>query len=203
MVRHAESEWNALGRWQGHADTALSDRGVRHSAEVGRLLGGFREIICSDLRRAVQSAEIIASEAGIESITAEPRLRERNAGAWEGLTWEEIERGWPGFLKQGLRPEGYETEDQLLERVDNALAEILDGEASAPKSTVGDVLIITHGGVIHSLKMRVGAAPSKIPNLSGHWISLRNGTAEVGEKHVLGAAEHYSANAIESALNPK
>ena len=65
LLRHAESEWNAQGRWQGQADTPLTERGRRHAAEAGPLLATFEMLVSSDLRRARQSAEIIAAGAGI------------------------------------------------------------------------------------------------------------------------------------------
>lgn len=203
IVRHAESEWNAAGRWQGHADVPLSKRGREHSAEAGKCLSGFQAIVCSDLRRAVQSAEIIAAEAGISRIRKEPRLRERDAGAWEGLTREEIERGWPGYLQNGMRPGGYEMEEHLLKRVDSALADVIAGEYSEAAAAKQYVLIISHGGVIHSLKIRSGLSASRIPNLAGHWLAINNGIAKLAKSEALGDAERYSANAIEAALNPQ
>lgn len=202
MIRHAESEWNAQGRWQGHAEVPLSARGKLHAQEVGLLLKRFDVIVCSDLMRATQTAQIIASAAGIEHIRLEPRLRERNAGRWQGLSRDEIERGWPGFLKSGKRPEGYEHEEQLLSRVDAGLGDIA-AEESENKKNKRKVLIITHGGVIHGLKMRAGMPSSQIPNLSGHWLVLRDGSLSIGEREVIGDPEKYSANPIEAALNPE
>ena len=211
MIRHAESEWNAQGRWQGHAEVPLSTRGRLHAQEVGLLLKKFDVIVCSDLMRAKQTAQIIASAAGIQHIRLEPRLRERNAGRWQGLNRDEIERGWPGFLKSGRRPEGYEHEEQLLSRVDDGLGAIVaeesgENEKEESEKTEKDkrqVLIITHGGVIHGLKMRAGLPSSQIPNLSGHWLVLRDGSLHIGEREVIGDAGKYSANPIEAALNPE
>ena len=203
MIRHAESEWNAQGRWQGHAEVPLSARGKLHAQEVGLLLTKFDAIICSDLMRAKQTAQIIASAAGIEHIRLEPRLRERNAGRWQGLNRDEIERGWPGYLKSGRRPEGYEHEEQLLSRVDAGLGDIAAEENEKTEKNKRKVLIITHGGVIHGLKMRAGLPSSQIPNLSGHWLVLRDGSLHIGEREVIGDPGRYSANPIEAALNPE
>lgn len=203
MIRHAESEWNAQGRWQGHAEVPLSKRGELHAQEVGPLLKGFDAIVCSDLMRAKQTSEIIAAAAGIGQVRTEPRLRERDAGRWQGLSRDEIERGWPGFLKNGQRPDGYEHEEQLLSRVDDALADILAAEGGKTKNPGRKVLIVTHGGVIHGLKMRAGLRSSQIPNLSGHWLAPREGRLVVGERAVIGDAGKYSANPIEAALNPE
>ncbi|MCY3925227.1 MAG: histidine phosphatase family protein [bacterium] len=198
LLRHAESEWNAQGRWQGQADTPLTDRGRRHAAQAGPLLGGFEILVCSDLRRARQSAEIIAAGAGIASIDVEPRLRERNAGPWQGLTRAEIERDWPGYLAGGRRPADYETDEQLAARADAALRRVA---SVADSRGASEVLVITHGGVIHSLTVRAGLNMAPMPNLSGRWVTVAHGAVEVGEPATVGDADRHSSEAVE-ALSP-
>src|SRR5207302_6616378 len=70
VVRHGQSEWNAAGRWQGWADISLSELGeeqARHAATRLADLDGarFTAVVASDLRRAVSTAEILASGPGI------------------------------------------------------------------------------------------------------------------------------------------
>ena len=195
LLRHAESEWNAQGRWQGQADTPLTERGRRHAAQAGPLLAGFETLVCSDLRRARQSAEIIAAGAGIGVIDIEPRLRERNAGPWQGLTRPEIERDWPGYLDGGRRPARYESDDQLVARADAALGDIA---RQAERRGTPEVLVITHGGVIHSLTVRAGLTMVPMPNLSGRWVAVENGAVSVGEPVTVGDAERHSSAAVEA-----
>ena len=195
LLRHAESEWNAQGRWQGQADTPLTERGRRHAAEAGPLLASFEMLVCSDLCRAQQSAEIIAAGAGIDGIDIEPRLRERNAGPWQGLTRDEIERDWPGYLQSGRRPDRYETDGQLLLRADAALGDIAGLAASR---ATPEVLVITHGGVIHSLTLRAGLTMVPMPNLSGRWVTVANGAVRVGEPVTVGDAGRHSSEAVEA-----
>lgn len=195
LLRHAESEWNAQGRWQGQADTPLTERGRRHATQAGPLLAGFETLVCSDLRRARQSAEIIADGAGIGVIDIEPRLRERNAGPWQGLTRPEIERDWPGYLDSGRRPARYESDDQLVARADAALGDIA---RQAERRGTPEVLVITHGGVIHSLTVRAGLTMVPMPNLSGRWVAVENGTVSVGEPVTVGDAEKHSSAAVEA-----
>ena len=195
LLRHAESEWNAQGRWQGQADTPLTDRGKRHAGEAGPLLATFEMLVCSDLSRARQSAEIIAAGAGIDTIDIEPRLRERNAGPWQGLTRKEIERDWPGYLAGGRRPSGYELDEQLTERVDAALGEVA---LLADRRGTPEVLVITHGGVIHSLTVRAGLTIARMPNLSGRWVTAGDGAVDVGSPVTVGDAERHSSVAVEA-----
>lgn len=196
LLRHAESEWNAQGRWQGQADIPLTERGERHAAQAGGLLAGFEMLVCSDLRRARQSAEIIADAAGITAIITEPRLRERNAGPWQGLTRAEIEQDWPGYLHSGRRPVDYETDEQLARRADGALRDI--GKL-ADRNGATDVLVITHGGLISSLTVRAGLTMVHMPNLSGRWVTVVNGAVEVGEPATVGDAEAHSSAAVEAS----
>lgn len=195
LLRHAESEWNAQGRWQGQADIPLTERGKRHAAQAGPLLEGFGMLVCSDLQRARQSAEIIARGSGITTIITEPRLRERNAGPWQGLTRAEIERDWPGYLRSGRRPVDYETDEELSERADAAVRDI---GTLADRNGTAAVLVITHGGVIASLTLRAGLTMVPMPNLSGRWVTVADGSVEVGEPATVGDAEEHSSAAVEA-----
>lgn len=199
LLRHAESEWNAQGRWQGQADTPLTDRGRRHAAEAGPLLATFEMLVCSDLCRARQSAEIIATGAGIDVIDIEPRLRERNAGPWQGLTRDEIERDWPGYLGSGRRPTDYESDEQLVARADAALRDVA---LLADRRGTSEVLVVTHGGVIHSLTVRAGLKMVPMPNLSGRWVTVEGGTVLVGEPVTVGDADRHSSEAVEAGRPP-
>lgn len=199
LLRHAESEWNAAGRWQGQADTPLTARGRRHATEAGPLLANFEMLVSSDLRRARQSAEIIAAGAGITTIITEPRLRERYAGPWQGLTVDEIERDWPGYLAGGRRPDDYETDERMAPRVDAALGDLA---ALAAGRGAPEVLVITHGGVIHNLTVRAGLTMARMPNLSGRWVTVTGGAVTVGEAVTVGDAEKHSSAAVEAGHGP-
>ena len=195
LLRHAESEWNAQGRWQGQADTPLTERGRRHAVEAGPLLATFEMLVSSDLQRARQSAEIIAAGAGIETISTEPRLRERYAGPWQGLTLDEVERDWPGYLGSGRRPDDYETDERMAPRVDGALRDLA---VQADRQGNPEVLVITHGGVIHNLTVRAGLTMARMPNLSGRWVTVTDGAVTVGETVTVGDAEKHSSEAVEA-----
>ena len=90
LVRHGETEWNAQRRIQGHTDTALSARGVAQAECVaGRLADEpVAAVYSSDLRRAFQTAEAIASRHGLR-VVPEVGLREVSFGEWEGKTEED------------------------------------------------------------------------------------------------------------------
>ena len=173
LVRHGESEWNATGRWQGWADPPLTDLGIRQAKAAARSVGAVDAIVASDLQRAHTTAEVLADELGVGPIIPAPALRERDAGPWEGLTREEIEAQWPGWLERGERPEGYEGDDALLQRVRPALLALEE---------VGDtVLVVTHGGVIGAVDRELGATHARTPNLGGREVEVVDGRMRAGE----------------------
>ena len=104
VVRHGQSEWNAVGRWQGRADPPLTMEGRRQAAAAARALGTFDGVVSSPLQRAAETAAIIAEHLGIGPVLTDPDLMERDAGEWQGLTRGQIEMEWPGYLEEGKRP---------------------------------------------------------------------------------------------------
>ena len=161
VVRHGQSEWNALGRWQGHADPPLSQLGRRQSAAAADLLPTVDGIVSSDLRRASETAEIIAARRGIEPVIIDQRLRERDVGEWSGLTRAEIDRGWPGWVDGARLPSSFEDVSAVVERVSQAFAAINSVNPGA------SILVVTHGGVIRALERSHGATEAAIANLGG------------------------------------
>lgn len=179
LVRHGQSEWNALGKWQGQADPPLSDLGWIQARLAARVLGTVDAIVASDLQRAAATAATIAEELGVGPVVLDERLRERHAGEWQGHTRDEIETRWPGFLEVRKRPPGWEPDEALLGR---ALAAIDDLHAI---HTGGTVIAVTHGGLIYAVEQSMGADFERIPNLGGRWLRLGDHRHELGDRIVL------------------
>jgi broad specificity phosphatase PhoE len=177
LLRHGQSEWNAQGRWQGWADPPLTDEGRDQARRAGRALGPFDAVVASTLHRAADTAAIIADVLGIGPVLTDPDLRERDAGQWQGLTRDEIEAGWPGALRDGVRPDGYEGDTSVLDRVHRALARVA-GRAGDD----GTVAVVTHGGVIYALEGACGEPLARIPNLGGRWIDWADGDLRLGAR---------------------
>ncbi len=175
VLRHGQSEWNALGRWQGQADPPLSDAGMQQAAEAALRLGMFDGVWASDLQRASLTAAIIAEIIGIGPVQLDPRLREIHAGPWQGLTHTEVDSGWPGYLQEGRRPDGFESLDEAAQRAVEGI------QAIAERHRGGEVLVITHGGIIRSLS-GLGKHPlTRIPNLGGAWFTVDGDRLTRGE----------------------
>ena len=179
LTRHGQSEWNALGRWQGQADPPLSDLGRRQAHEAARSLGTVDGIWASDLRRAAETAVIIGDDMGVEPVMLDTDLRERDAGEWTGLTRAEIEQRYPGFLPDGRRPPGWESDELLLERAQRTLRRIAD---AAPG---GDVLVITHAGVVFAVERHLGLDHTRLANVEGRWVTVAPEGLRLGERLLL------------------
>ena len=179
LVRHGQSTWNADGRWQGRADPPLSDLGRRQAEVAAETISdqGMTAVWSSPLRRALATADIVAERLGFP-VQTDPRLEERDAGEWEGLTRTEIEAGWPGFLDGGRRPEGFETDDVLHDRALAAIHRIA-ATAHAP------VVVVSHGGLIRVVERALGSEPHSVPNLGGLDIRRVDGGIELADRIVL------------------
>src|SRR5262245_14133965 len=125
LVRHAESQHHVLGLTGGWTDTSLTERGQRQAAIVAmrlrRELGAARvRVYSSDLRRAVETADVIAKSFGVTA-DLDARLREHNNGVAANLTHEEARARWPEWygrslpLDEAIYPES-ETARQLYDR---------------------------------------------------------------------------------------
>lgn len=181
VVRHGQSTWNAEGRWQGTENPPLSTLGVRQARHAAQHLGGFDAVAASDLARAFVTATIIADELGIGPVHTEPDLRERCAGEFQGLTRAEIEERFPGFLAEHRRPPGWEPDDAVLQRAAGAL-----GRVAASAGPGGTALVVTHGGVIHTLERALGVhRERRMPNLGGRWFTVGPGHLAAGDDVLL------------------
>jgi broad specificity phosphatase PhoE len=150
LVRHGETDWNRERRWQGHADPPLNDRGRAQAHALARRLAGGRldAIYSSDLARARETAEIVATGRDVE-VVADPALREIDVGEWRGLTTPEIQDRYPdGYRRHVEGGDGWElgeTHAAMSRRVVGAVDRI------ALRHPGGEVLCVLHGGAIRAL----------------------------------------------------
>jgi len=185
LVRHAQSEWNADGRWQGQEDPPLSELGEQQAAAAAERVGAFDAIVASPLDRAAHTAAILAEATGVGPVLLDEALMERNAGEWQGLTRDEIEEQYPGHLDDRRRPPSWEPDEQLLERL-NAVLEKIAGVFEGRGVMDAEVLVLTHGGAIYVLEDQLGVPAGRIPNLGGRWVERAPGGGwKAGERVVL------------------
>lgn len=183
LIRHARSTWNAEGRWQGQANPPLDELGWKQAeALAGRLRGEtFAAVYSSPLDRARQTAELLARAQGL-AVAVDDRLKERNVGAWSGLTEAEVRERYPEFLRGDWwreGPPGGESQAALTERTVAALGHIL---AAHPEDTVA---VVSHGGslnayLLHQLGIPPGQPVSfRFVNTSYARLSVRGGRVYV------------------------
>jgi alpha-ribazole phosphatase len=160
LIRHGETEGAEEKRYKGSIDVPLSEKGARQIERVSAFILQdvqrrsdppsppelLKAVYCSDLKRAIKSAEIIASPYSLDPVKV-PALRERNFGIWEGMSFDEIRKkhpeefdAWAGNPLQFSPMQG-ESTIAMKERVIDAFKNIIGNHK-------GDcIAIVSHGGV--------------------------------------------------------
>lgn len=166
LVRHGETDWNARGLMQGHADIPLNETGMRQAEALAeRLAGGaWTALWTSDLKRAVQTAEAIAVRTGL-TIHPWKKLRERSLGELEGMSFEEVRQRFPTYLTGEVPLPGIESRAALRRRSMEALGELVR------RYPGGRVLVVTHGAFINTALAyisggRAGTGKTRLHNTS-------------------------------------
>lgn len=153
LIRHGETEWNAVRRLQGHLDIALNAEGERQAAALGQALQDepLDAIIASDLQRAMQTAQAIARPRGM-AVEVDAGLRERCYGAFEGVLYSEIAgrfpeayAAWQARERDARFPAGERKAETLGEFHERAVATITRLAARYPNQKIA---LVTHGGVL-------------------------------------------------------
>ena len=147
LVRHGETEWNAAGRFQGQRDSPLTARGREQAEQLGLvLLEALRNqprpmLHVSPLGRTRDTAAIVGRcVPSLDRCFIEPRLQEVSTGAWDGLTQEEIEAGWPGSL------DGTDHYDWYFRSPDGETFEAASRRVRAwVEELKGPVIAVSHG----------------------------------------------------------
>src|SRR5262245_23763761 len=163
LARHGQTDWNRERRLQGWADPPLNELGRTQAAELATALDGerFDAVYSSDLRRAAETARIVASRLGLGSVVEDSSLREVDLGSWSGRLWEEV--------ADQQRPDG-ESREAHRERVVSGvlrLAAAHEGET---------VLIVSHGGSLRALETFVtGGTPRPLANCESFRMRAEDG----------------------------
>jgi len=196
LVRHGQSTWNREHRIQGQLDPPLAAEGRRQAELLGARLAGrsFAAHYASDLKRAFETAGIIGSRIGLPP-RPETSLREIYLGEWEGLRTDEIAARYPDAWARWIEePDwdvvpGGEGESAFDARVARAVDDIFQ------RHPHGDVLVVTHGGVIQVALHRIvgkpsrGLFPFRIQNASISLIERRDGRMVIGGVNDIGHLE--------------
>ena len=132
LCRHSETDWNVEGRYQGQADPPLNAHGLAQARDLAAELqhAGLEVVYCSPLRRALQTAEIVAEGLGLP-LFIEPRLMEIHQGDWQTRLRSEINAHYPDLFRcwqtdpWAVTPPGGESIIRVQQRVYAALDDLL------------------------------------------------------------------------------
>ncbi|MDV6012056.1 histidine phosphatase family protein [Haloechinothrix sp. LS1_15] len=179
LWRHGETEYNAVGRMQGHIDAALTTVGWDQARFVVPRLSRFAPdlVVASDLRRAGDTATVFTEAMGVP-LRVDKRLRETHLGQWQGLTAAEVDARWPGERLRwradaSWAPPGGESRVDVADRAHGVVTEL----EQAGDYESGTVMLVAHGGLIVALTARLLGLPLELwPRLAGigncHWVEL-------------------------------
>ena len=172
LIRHGETDWNALHKIQGRSDIPLNDTGRAQAEQTAAYLAqqGWDMIYASPLKRARETAGTIAEAVGLECVETEADLIECNFGIAEGMNIDERKKLYPD---RNLIPEA-EKLDVLNARAESIITEIAGRHPGSRIIIVShacfimEVLSVFSGGEINGRK-------TKLKNLSMNMLRFGDG----------------------------
>jgi glucosyl-3-phosphoglycerate phosphatase len=160
--RHGRTEWNRVGRFQGHSDVDLDSDGVAQAEQSAARVAAYQPdvIVSSDLRRAVRTARALSDLIGL-AVELDQRLRERHFGPWQGLTAVEIRERYPDdFVRWStatpVANPAIEPLDDVAKRVSSAFRDV-SGRVGG-----GTAVLVTHGAAARAGMASLLGWPSAI-----------------------------------------
>ena len=163
-VRHGETEWNVVGKQQGHLDSPLTQSGITqaHALADGLHGKGIEVVYSSDLGRALQTAQIIAARLDLD-VDLDPRLRERHLGSMQGLTKDEFRQQYPdewAAFDSGDPDYCFPGGESARQRYERSVACV---EELAQRNPGRKLLVVAHGGVLNGLFYKAIEIPLSDP----------------------------------------
>ena len=181
LVRHGETNWNKIGKLQGHTDIELNKNGIIQANACADYLynTNCELIITSPLKRAKQTAKIIAERKRLPLIKM-PEFIERNYGEAEGMTVEERLLKFPD-----LQYPNQETKEDVRERVMNGLQQI------QKEHKLSNIILVAHGAVINSIlailsNNEIGSGKTKLANACLSTINYDQGIWKIKDFNQVG-----------------
>lgn len=152
VIRHGETAWNRATRIQGHTDIPLSPLGLAQAERLAEALADepLAAIYSSDLSRARQTAEAVASAHGL-AVQVDAGLRERAFGRFEGMSWDEIAQQHPeDAVRWRKREPDFDVGDG--ESLNTFSARCLAAARRIVAAHPGEnIALVAHGGVLDCL----------------------------------------------------
>nr|MCU0494196.1 histidine phosphatase family protein [Chloroflexaceae bacterium] len=149
IVRHGESEWNRIHRYQGQIDSPLSELGLRQADALGQRLKKeeMSHIYTSPLQRAALTAKAIAAFHPGVPYTEEAALLEIHHGEWQGKYANEIAEEYGEGLQEWRK---HPTRSQMPggESFSNILKRTLDFKERVIEQHPDQTLVVSTHDVV-------------------------------------------------------
>jgi broad specificity phosphatase PhoE len=185
LMRHGETEWSRSGQHTSRTDLALTEEGRTRAQALGQMLkrvraaNGFALVLCSPMRRAIETCRLAGFQPEIED-----NLHEWDYGSYEGLTSGDIQKSVPGWTIWTGPVPGGESPAQIGARADLVIQRCL--------TVQGDVALFSHGHMLRVLAARwLGLAPD-----AGRFFGLDTGSVSaLGWEHTTRVIRHWNRTA--------
>jgi|TARA_B110000503_G_C7120460_1_gene402259 probable phosphoglycerate mutase len=173
IIRHGETQWNTEHRLQGWRDTDLNEVGLEQAHALAKRIAHehhhdnrpIDQVYSSDLKRAYQTAQTVATAVGLE-VLVEPGIRERNFGVLEGVKFSEMFEEQPeaAAIWQRRQPdEDLPLGESLQTLHDRAIQTVNDIARRHPE---GRIVLVTHGGTMDVLWRHATQSPLETPRVA-------------------------------------
>ena len=161
LVRHGETDWNKLGRFQGHRDICLNARGLAQARETAQAVsaGEGTALYSSPLNRTMQVADEISRVAGVPVVPADG-FKELGLGDLEGVTGEEMRSGWPevhAAWRNDPSTVSMPNGESLTQLQDRAWRAVLDLEQAHSDDDV--LVVVSHNFAIRTIIAKLLGMP--------------------------------------------
>ena len=161
IVRHGQTEWNVLEKFQGQLNSPLTEEGIEKVGKTGKELKNveFKAVYTSKLRRTIRTAEIILEKNSFEKkknierklkLEKLSELNEIYFGEWQGMDFKEIFLKYPKEAHNYFYDvKNYCAENVKGEELKDGLERFLSGlKKIVNDNEKGNILIVTHGTVL-------------------------------------------------------
>lgn len=191
LIRHGETDWNIERRLQGREDTELNANGIRQAEACGKAFLNIPVdgVVSSPLKRAKQTAEIIASFLDVPKVLIDDDFIERDFGKLSGFTPEERKNS-------GLSEEdaGVESFGHLTSRLIGALRRYSE------QGVYQHLIVVSHGAAINAVlavlsDRRIGTGKTWLKNTCINILHAQGKAIEIVRYNL--TAEEIAKNKIQ------
>lgn len=166
LIRHGQTDWNAIRRIQGQTDSHLDERGIEQAQALGRSLASvpFRRAYISSAARTRETADELLRGRSVERCFRDD-LREMRLGRWESHRWPDVERDEPDEVARyvafddDFQVDGAERLSQMQRRGLDAIDDIVRLERADGAQADDHVAVVSHGFLLRAILARYFGLP--------------------------------------------